>query len=87
MIAKFVLSKKLLLKQFNELQNQADIISYSAKTNYEVAKLLEDLTDCFFSIHSLESLKKIKNKKRVWFLAQAWDEQELKELFSLTSSF
>ena len=81
--AKFVLSKRILLKQFGEIQKHADVVSYSAKTNYEVAKLLEGLTSCFFSVHSFEDLEKIKDKKRVWFLAQAWNEKELERLFSL----
>lgn len=80
--AMFVLSKSKLLEQFNKLKQVSDFIFYSAKTNYEVGKLLEELTDCFFSIHSLESLEKINDKKRVLFLAQAWNEKELDILFN-----
>ncbi|MBL7101053.1 MAG: decarboxylase [Nanoarchaeota archaeon] len=79
--AKFVLSKTALMKQYNIVEDMCDQVSYSAKTNYEVGKVLEELTDCFFSIHTLESLHKIKDKKRVWFLTQAWDEKELDVLF------
>ncbi|MBL7100961.1 MAG: decarboxylase [Nanoarchaeota archaeon] len=79
--AKFVLSKTALMKQYNMVEDMCDQVSYSAKTNYEVGKVLEEVTDCFFSIHTLESLHKIEDKKRVWFLAQAWDEKELDVLF------
>ncbi len=80
---KFVLSKSVLLDQYNELKKYADIISYSAKTNYEVAEILEKETDCFLSIHSLEGLEKVKNPKRVWYFAQAWDNEELNKIFTL----
>ena len=79
--AKFILSKKILIKEYNIIQDICDQVSYSAKTNYEVGELLEGLTDCFFSIHTLESLNKVKDKKRIWFLAQAWDDEELEILF------
>ncbi len=80
--ARFVLSKKKLLEQFKLASSISDGVSYSAKTNYEVAKLLEELTNCFFSLHSIESLGAVKDKGRIWFLAQAWDEKELELLFN-----
>src|SRR3989344_3934199 len=79
--AKFILSKKKLMDQYNIIKNLCDIVSYSAKTNYEVAQVLEDLTDCMFSMHTGESLSKVKDKNRIWFFAQAWNFLELKELF------
>ena len=81
--AKFILSKKKLMDQYNIIKNLCDIVSYSAKTNYEVAQVLEDLTDCMFSMHTGESLSKVKDKNRIWFFAQAWNFLELKELFAL----
>lgn len=80
--AKFVLSKSALLTQFKDLEAKSDQVSYSAKTNYEVTKILEGSTSSFFSVHSLESLKHFQNKKRIWFLAQAWNFEELSQLFN-----
>ncbi|MCP3686394.1 MAG: decarboxylase [bacterium] len=80
--ARFIMSRSKLLEQYNKIKEYADLVSYSAKTNYDIAEILEDVTDSHFSIHSLESLNKIGNKKRVWFLAQAWNEEELTRLFS-----
>ncbi len=80
--AKFLLSKKKLLEQYHLASSISNAVSYSAKTNYEVAAVLETMTDCFFSLHSIESLGTVKDKKRIWFLAQAWDEKELELLFS-----
>jgi len=79
--AKFILSKKILIKNYNTLKELCDQASYSAKTNYEVAKILEESTDSNFSIHGIESLDLIKDKSKVWFLAQAWDEEEINILF------
>ncbi len=79
--ARFLLSKKKLLEQYNSASSISDVVSYSAKTNYEVASVLENFTNCFFSLHSIESLDTVKDKSRVWFLAQAWDEKELELLF------
>lgn len=79
--AKFILSRRILFQQYNSIKNLCDQVSYSAKTNYQVAQLLEDSTNCFFSIHSIESLNKIKNKKRVWFIAQAWNKEEIDTVF------
>jgi ornithine decarboxylase len=77
---KFILSKKKLAEQYKLASSLADIVSYSAKTNYEVASLLESTTNCFFSLHSMESLDTIKDKKRIWFLAQAWNEKDISML-------
>jgi ornithine decarboxylase len=78
----FLLSKSALLHQYNQIAEAADLISYSAKTNYEVTEQLESLTNCFFSMHSMESLEKISNKSRIWFIAQAWTEDEITRLLS-----
>lgn len=80
---RFLLSKKKLAEQYNIVSNLADLVSYSAKTNYEVASLLEQTTSCFFSLHSMESLDTVKDKKRIWFLAQAWDGNDITLLFGL----
>lgn len=80
--AKFVLSRKALLEKYSEIKKQADIVSYSFKTNYEVGALLERTTDCMFSVHSIQSSKKLNDVERVWFFAQGWDENEINELLN-----
>jgi len=80
--ARFVLSKSKLLEQYNTAKSLADEVSYSFKTNPFVGTVLEKETDCQFSIHLKNMLEKIKDKKRVWFFAQAWDEEEIDEVFS-----
>lgn len=82
-MAKFVLYKSKVINQYTLVKEKADLISYSFKTNQEVGKILEEDTDCFFSIHSFKSLDFIKDKKRVWFFAQAWDKNEIETLFSI----
>ncbi len=81
--ARFVLDKKKLLEQYNIMKDLADEVSYSFKTNPFVGTLLEEKTNCMFSVHSRNLIDLIKNKKRIWFFAQAWDKEELDEIFSL----
>ena len=76
----FLLSKSKLNEQYNKITPLADQISFSLKTNPEVAKVLEKQTKCNFSVHSYQLLKQISNKDRVLFFAQAWDFDELDEL-------
>ncbi|MBN1376757.1 decarboxylase [Candidatus Woesearchaeota archaeon] len=78
--AKFVLSKKKVLEQYNKIEKLCDMVSYSFKTNNEVGKILEDKTGCVFNVAFKNSVDEIKDKKRIWFLVQGWNEKELKEL-------
>lgn len=80
MKARFVLSKAKLLEQYNIIKNLSDYISYSFKTNPIVGNVLEDLTDSWFSAHFIQFLDKIKDKKRVWFIGQSWND-ELEDIF------
>jgi len=77
---KFKLSKSKLLSQYKTIEPLADETSYSFKTNNIVGTLLEESTTCFFSIHSKEDTNKIKDKKRIWFLAQGWTENDIQDL-------
>jgi len=84
--AKFVLSKKELLKQVEILKNLGFKISYSYKTNHEVAKVLQEFKkgniseDIDFSVHAIEEVQEIKDKSKIWFFLQAESEKEIKEL-------
>jgi ornithine decarboxylase len=69
-MAKFILSKKKVLEQYNLIDELCDEVVYSFKTNLEVGKILEENTDCCFAVHSIESLAKIKNREKVWFFLQ-----------------
>ena len=79
--AKFILSKSGVIEQYNKIKQVSDVVSYSVKTNPIVAKVLEENTDSFFTIHFISSLKHVKDKKRIWFFAQAWKNKELDVLF------
>ena len=81
MKACFVISKKKVLGQYQEIKKYADAVSYSYKTNVDVGKILEENTDTMFSIHTLESLDDLKDMKRVWFFSQAWNDKDLGMLF------
>ena len=78
--AHFVLSKSKLMDKYNEIKKYGDVVSYSYKTNSVIGKVLEENTDCMFSVHTIENLVQ-KDMKRVWFFAQAWTNKELKFLF------
>ena len=77
--ARFVLSKSILLRQYSLIKAVCDEVSFSTKTNYEAAKLLEKETDCHFSIHSVEGTASIRDKARIWYFPQGWDEEEVKQ--------
>ncbi|MFC1754401.1 decarboxylase [Thermoproteota archaeon] len=77
---KFVLSKSKVLEQYMKIEGVADIVSYSSKTNPLVSGILEANTDCMFSVHLVNELKNIKNRKRVMFLAQAWTCEDIENL-------
>ena len=80
--ARFVLRKSKMHEQYNLINELADKITYSFKSNYEVGRVLEYETDCDFSVHAISRLPLLGDHSRVWFFAQAWDNDELSFLFS-----
>lgn len=77
---KFVISKKVVLNQYKTIESLADTITYSSKTNPVITPILEENTNCLFSIHLLNELINVKDKSRVLFLAQAWDNEQIENL-------
>ena len=80
MKSRFIVSISKLLEQYKKLKDLGLEVSYSLKTFPEIAWVLEEKTDSFFTIHMMESLSFVKDMKRVWFVAQAWDRERIKEL-------
>ncbi|MBU0981020.1 MAG: decarboxylase [Nanoarchaeota archaeon] len=80
---RFVLSKKKVLGQFQKVSRLADVVSYSSKTNQDVTRILEDSTDCWFSMHLINELKHVEDMSRILFLAHAWDDRLIDRLFKL----
>ncbi|MFH1641283.1 MAG: decarboxylase [Nanoarchaeota archaeon] len=78
--ARFIISEKKVLDQYNIVKDIADIVSYSSKTNPNITQILEKETDCMFSIHLPNELINIKDRTRVLFLAQAWDSSLISRL-------
>lgn len=78
---RFLLSKKTVIQQFNKIKEVSDTISYSLKTNPEIAKVLQEKTDSFFSIHSLKELSLVKDKSKIWFFLQSHEVKDLDILF------
>ena len=76
----FELSKSKVIELFNQLKEMDLKITYSLKTNPEVGKILEKETDSFFSVHTVEGLEDVKSFERVWLIAQAWNQDEIKSL-------
>jgi len=79
--SRFIVSKSKLLRQYQTLKDMDLIVSYSLKTFPEIAWVLEENTDSFFLVHMLQSLRFIKDMRRVWFLGQAWNFGSLNYLF------
>jgi len=82
-MAEFILSKKKVLEQYNQIRKISDSVSYSSKTNPLITSILENETDCMFSLHMKNELKNVKDKKRIIFLAQGWTKEDIKELLEL----
>jgi len=70
------------LNQYKILKDLGLEISYSLKTFPEIGWILEENTDSFFTIHMMETLSFVKDMKRVWFVAQAWNLEKIDELIS-----
>lgn len=81
--AKFILSKSKAIEQYNKAKAISDIVSYSSKTNQEVAKVLEQSTNSMFSVHLENEFKHLNDKTRIIFLAQAWTSKQIASLLSL----
>lgn len=75
---KFILSKSKVFEQLEIIKSLSDEVSYSFKTNKEVAKILEG--NCYFSVHSLNNLNQIQDKEKVWFFLQG--NQNIQEIIS-----
>jgi ornithine decarboxylase len=79
-MAHFLLSKKKLFAQYEVAKSLADSVSYSFKTNPIVGNLLEEHTDCQFSLHSTELMNRLSDMSRVWYFAQGFDDAEVGRL-------
>ncbi len=80
---KFIISKSIVLQKYNEVKELCDKVSYSSKTNPIITKILENETNSMFSIHLINELKNVQNKSRVLFLAQAWNDELIKNLLEM----
>ena len=80
---RFIISKKKVLEQYNQVVNLGCKVSYSKKTNPSVWKILEQETDCDVGCHSLASVNDVKDKKRIWYFTLAINDELLNELFAL----
>ncbi len=78
-MAKFILSKEKLMQNLKEWKKEADILSYSIKTNPFVAKLLKN-KKIMFSAHTLKEAKEINAKKIIFFL-QGNKLEEIKKIW------
>jgi len=84
--AKFVLSKEKLIEQVRKLEDLGLKISYSYKTNREVGRVMQEISECSgcdFSVHAQQEISEIRDVGRVWFFTQAESEEELVELLGL----
>ena len=76
--AKFILNWNIVEEQVKSLFDLGLSVSYSYKTNHEVGDVLQNLNlGTFFSIHSKDEIKMIKNKSKIIFFIQAESFEEL----------
>ncbi len=79
-MAHFTLNKDVALDQYAQVEEQADIVSFSSKTNPLVTKVLEENTNSWFSIHTFSELNNVQDKTRVLFFAQGWTPDSVRYL-------
>ena len=77
----FIISKKKVIEQYKKIEKISDIVSYSYKTNFDVGQILAQKTNCDFCVHSIESINQLNQPTRSWFFAQAWNKEEIENLF------
>lgn len=76
--AKFILNWNIVEEQVKSLFDLGLSVSYSYKTNHEVGDVLQDLNlGTYFSIHSKDEIKMIKDKSKIIFFIQAESFEEL----------
>jgi len=80
--ARFILSRRKVVEQYNKLKDLGVKISYSYKTNNEVGHVLEDKTESEFSIHATSKIDDINDKDKIWFFMQANSNDELIEILN-----
>jgi ornithine decarboxylase len=78
--ARFVLSVPGVLERYEFIRSLCDGVPFSAKTNPEVARVLDEKTDCYFSIHTPEGLGWVEDLGRVWYLAEGIERETFLEL-------
>ncbi|MCD4703338.1 MAG: decarboxylase [Methanosarcinaceae archaeon] len=78
---RFVLSKKVILEQYQKVSDVADFVSFSSKTNPRVTPVIEEHTNAFFNIHMLNEIKRVKDRSRIVYLAQGWTPQLITDLY------
>lgn len=71
MTAKFILTKSVLLDYYTRLVSNDWLVTYSVKTNPQVGRVLDQETNCDFSIQHLDELKYLSKTEHVWYLAQS----------------
>jgi len=67
-MAYFLINKKKVLEQYNNIADVCDKVSYSMKTNIDVSKILNKETDCWFSIHHIKYSKMYDPEKIIYFV-------------------
>ena len=79
-MARFMISRGKVIEHYNIAKDMSDMVSFSSKTNPDVARILHENTDSLFSIHMRNEFKHIKDLSRVLFLAQGWDEEAIDDM-------
>ncbi|MBT4166139.1 hypothetical protein HOE04_03820 [archaeon] len=80
MKARFVLNPLRVVEEYDRLKELGVKVSYSFKTNHEVGKVLDEISDSEFSVHNVEEIDMISGCSKIWFFTQAYSVEELKKI-------
>jgi len=78
-MAHFVFDKQVMLDQYNKVLSTCDIVSYSSKTNPYLTPMLQR-QGSWVSEHFPRELRHCTQLDKVWYFAQAWNSELIKEL-------
>jgi ornithine decarboxylase len=81
--ARFVISRSKVIERYNLLRGLCSGISYSTKTNPEVGRILEEETDCLFSVHTPEGIEWVNDPGRIIFLAEGMGKESFSDLIDM----
>ncbi len=76
-MARFILSRSMVFRQFRRISEHVDLVAYSYKTNPEVWRVLKEEAASMVGLSSMGSAVKVRELNRAMFYVQGESEEEI----------